>query len=99
VFRNLLLLFSVFTMSWVLRRLFNPPSRTARPGQRPQAQPRPSTVKQATGKMVRDRFCNTFIPESGALTAQLGGEQYFFCSEGCRSGFMAQHEAQQSNAS
>jgi len=81
-------LVSIFTMSWVIRRIFAPAAR--RP---PQPGPQP------TGKMVRDRFCNTFIPEADALTAQLEGEQHFFCSEACRSGFLAQRDAQRSAVS
>lgn len=92
MFRSLLLLVSIFTMSWVIRRIFAPAAR------RPQ-QPGPQPGPQPTGKMVRDRFCNTFIPESDALTAQLGGEQHFFCSEACRSGFLAQQETQRSAVS
>jgi len=43
--------------------------------------------------MVRDRVCNTFIPESKALRLQIGGEEHFFCSEACRDRFLTSRGA------
>jgi YHS domain-containing protein len=43
----------------------------------------------ASGTMVRDRVCNTFLPRERALTTRLGSEEFFFCSEGCRDSFLA----------
>jgi hypothetical protein len=41
------------------------------------------------GRMVRDRVCNTFIPEEKALRLQDGTGEHFFCSEACRDRFLA----------
>lgn len=42
------------------------------------------------GAMVRDRVCETFVPRSQALRLRREGEEHFFCSEGCRSRFLAE---------
>jgi hypothetical protein len=34
--------------------------------------------------MVRDRICNTFLPQERALRAAVGGREEYFCSEACR---------------
>jgi YHS domain-containing protein len=41
------------------------------------------------GTMVRDRVCNTFLPRSRALSAHVGQEEHFFCSERCKQKFLA----------
>ena len=43
----------------------------------------------AGGTLVRDRVCNKFLPRSRALSAEVGGEQFFFCSDGCRRQFLS----------
>ena len=40
------------------------------------------------GPMVRDRICNTFVPEETALTLQRDGSLHFFCSTRCRDRFL-----------
>jgi YHS domain-containing protein len=42
--------------------------------------------------MVRDRVCNTFLPQSRALELEVGGERHYFCSESCRDRFLAELE-------
>jgi YHS domain-containing protein len=42
------------------------------------------------GQMVRDPVCGVYIPEQGALIERRGDETYYFCSEACRSSFLAQ---------
>jgi YHS domain-containing protein len=58
----------------VLRRAGGPGSTTGEP-------PRER-------RMVRDRMCNTFVPEVRALTARQGAQTHFFCSEACRRAFL-----------
>jgi len=38
--------------------------------------------------MVRDKVCDTFLPRSRALVVHRDGEDWFFCSEACRSTFL-----------
>ncbi len=33
--------------------------------------------------LVKDPVCQTFIPRQEALKLTKGGQEYFFCSEGC----------------
>ena len=40
------------------------------------------------GVMVRDRVCNTFLPQTSALAERVGGETHYFCSESCRLRFL-----------
>jgi hypothetical protein len=44
----------------------------------------PGPAPQSGGDLVRDRVCNTFVPRSRALSAQVAGEAQHFCSAGCR---------------
>jgi YHS domain-containing protein len=77
--RRLFWLFGLL-LSWlVIRRIVLGSRRAdARPGS-----------PRFEGAMVRDRVCETFLPRSGALRLVQGGEEHFFCSEGCRSRFLA----------
>ena len=53
--------------------------------------PRPGrTVRSArrAGRMVRDRVCETFIPETSALRLEKGGEVHYFCSSACRDRYL-----------
>ena len=34
--------------------------------------------------LVRDPVCNTYIPRDQAVTAAVGGEMRYYCSEACR---------------
>jgi len=65
----------------VLRMVF----RTAAAFLRPRAAPAPSRPRtnRATD-LVRDRVCNTFLPQDRALRATVAGKPEFFCSEACR---------------
>jgi YHS domain-containing protein len=38
--------------------------------------------------LVQDPVCRTFIPRKDALKAEKDGQEYFFCSEGCRKRFL-----------
>ncbi|HZI93671.1 MAG TPA: hypothetical protein VFE84_05480 [Patescibacteria group bacterium] len=42
-----------------------------------------------TGELVRDRVCNTFLPRERAIGLTRSGETHFFCSEDCRTRFIA----------
>jgi YHS domain-containing protein len=39
--------------------------------------------------MVRDRVCETFIPEKSALRLEEGGKIHYFCSSTCRDDYLA----------
>lgn len=45
--------------------------------------------RQVAGPMVRDRVCNTFLPQSRAVVLVRDGKEHFFCSEDCRDKYVA----------
>ena len=55
---------------------------TARRRTRPSREP-------ATGRMVRDRMCQTFLPEADALRLEQSGQIHYFCSATCRELFLS----------
>ena len=58
-------------------RLLKPPLSNPPPGGRVEAE-----------ELVQDPVCKTFIPRRDALTARKEGQDYYFCSEGCRKRFL-----------
>ena len=40
--------------------------------------------------MAKDPICQMDVDESAALKAERGGQTYYFCSEHCRSKFLAE---------
>jgi len=80
VIRRILWLFVVF-LGWLLLR-----RATARPSPAPGTR---AVGPRDEGSMVRDRVCETFVPRASALLLLHDGQEHFFCSEGCRSRFLA----------
>ena len=78
--RRLLWLF-LLVLGWLLLR--RTVARPAPPRRRAGEAPRDE------GSMVRDRVCETFVPRSRAILVLHGGQEHFFCSEGCRTRFLA----------
>jgi len=37
--------------------------------------------------MVQDPVCRTYVPKSSAVSADVGGQTYFFCSRQCAQSF------------
>jgi len=44
--------------------------------------------QKASGKMVHDKICNTYLPIEDAIKEIHNGNEYFFCSETCRQKFL-----------
>lgn len=76
--RLLVIVVALLGMVWFLRRL----GRQEASGRR---RVRPA---RATGQMVRDRVCQTFLPREMALTLVRDGDTHYFCSEDCRERFL-----------
>ena len=49
----------------------------------------------ATGEMVKDPVCGTFVPADSPIRARLGDKVYVFCSYECRDAFVKRLEATQ----
>ncbi len=73
--RLLVWLLLILGVFWLLKRL----GRGARAHQ----------PARAVGRMVRDRVCQTFLPEERALRLEAAGAIHYFCSAACRDRFLA----------
>ena len=82
--RQILGLLALIGLAWAVRRLFGERRRPVPPGAKR------SVPASRDGVMVRDRICNTFLPESSALKASVDGQEHFFCSERCRQRFLTE---------
>lgn len=51
---------------------------------------RPQTPKQASGLMVKDEVCNTYLPKEDTVKEVHEGKEYYFCSTSCRQKFLEQ---------
>ena len=58
-------------------------------GRPPGARPRPPALG---GTMVKDEYCNMYLPREESIREVRGGKEYFFCSRECRDGFMKKTE-------
>ena len=79
--RRLVMVLGLLSLAWMVGRMFS----SRKPAARPRASP-----PRSEAQMVRDRVCNTFVPRSRALVAEVGGERHFFCSERCRREFLGE---------
>ena len=61
------------------------------PSARPGPPPSPAPGERVGGALKRDPQCGTYIPESRAIRASLGGQTQFFCSAACRDAYQAAH--------
>ena len=48
------------------------------------SRPARATTPSAPEELVRDRVCNTFVPRSRAVLAEVAGHEELFCSPACR---------------
>ena len=46
----------------------------------------------ASGEMVRDPICGTYVPKNGDIRVRQGDQVYCFCSYECRDKFLKQLE-------
>lgn len=79
--RLLVLVLAAIGAWWLMRRLSNSVAAADAT--------RRSVVPRFEGAMVRDRICRTFLPKHRALTVREGDEEHFFCSDACRSAYLA----------
>ena len=59
-------------------------------GRPPAERQRPRTLG---GTMVKDEFCDTYLPRDEAIREVRDGKEYFFCSRECRDGFAKKTDA------
>lgn len=54
--------------------------------------------RDSGAQLVRDRVCNTFIPRTRAIECEIAGQTHFFCSQECRTRFLAEPSDRGGNA-
>jgi YHS domain-containing protein len=48
----------------------------------------PRSQKKASGIMVKDDICNTYLPKEDSIKEISEGKEYHFCSQECRKKFL-----------
>jgi YHS domain-containing protein len=76
--RILIILALFLVLYYMLRGLFRPrvPGRDTK-------RPHPDAGWGENSELVKDPYCQTFVPVETALQAKIGGKELFFCSEDC----------------
>jgi YHS domain-containing protein len=87
--RRLLWLVVLAAILYVVRSLRGSSRRRRR------ASPRHESAG-SSGRMVRDRVCNTFVPDGRALVVAEEGTTHYFCSEECRAVYLQSRAARAS---
>jgi uncharacterized protein len=49
---------------------------------------RAGTTPPTSGAMVKDEYCDTYIPREEAIREVIDGREYFFCSRECRKRYL-----------
>lgn len=73
--RYLLILLFIYLLYRLVRTLF----ALVFPGMKRQAH----LPREEAGELVKDPTCNTYVPKRDALSAEVGGQQLYFCSFKC----------------
>jgi YHS domain-containing protein len=47
-------------------------------------------VTKGQNQMVQDPMCHVYVPRGSAVSEQIGGQTYFFCSRNCAQEFQKQ---------
>jgi uncharacterized protein len=75
----LFVLYAIFAVVRFIQSIGKPPAERSR-------------TPALRGTMVKDEYCNTYLPREEAIREVRGGKEYFFCSRECRDGFMKKAE-------
>jgi YHS domain-containing protein len=78
IFRIILYGFLIYLV-YLLYRFFKALSRVKK------TQSNPSRHQ---GLMVKDEYCNTYLPKEDAIKEVIEGKEYYFCSKECRQKFI-----------
>jgi YHS domain-containing protein len=86
VIRTLVYVFYVVFWLMVVRVVLRAIARLFGGGGRPATAGRPGgrSAARPAEDLVRDRVCNTHVPRSRALVANIDGHEEYFCSPACR---------------
>ena len=50
----------------------------------------PEQALPGKGEMLQDPVCRTYVPREHAVSASIGGQTYYFCSQDCAQTFRKQ---------
>ena len=84
-------LFRLLFIAFVLYVIFAAVRFIQAIGRSPGERRRPPTLG---GTMVKDEYCDMYLPREEAICEVRGGKQYFFCSRECRDGFAKRTKAE-----
>jgi uncharacterized protein len=87
-------IFRLFFIALVLYVIFAAVRFIQAIGKPPGERQRPRTLG---GTMVKDEFCDTYLPREEAIREVRGGKEHFFCSPECRDGFAKKAEAEETS--
>jgi YHS domain-containing protein len=91
ILRLLIWIVIFFGLSWLLRRMLGGGGRRPVPPVGGRHDRSGTVPPRSGGRMVRDLVCDTYLPEDRALVHRdAEGASHFFCSEACRSRFLAE---------
>jgi YHS domain-containing protein len=82
-FRFVFILLAAAVISLFLRLLLSPRRTSRRSAGRP----------QASGIMVKDETCNTYLSREDAIVEKVEGKDYYFCSPDCRRKFLERRKS------
>jgi uncharacterized protein len=82
-FRLVFYLLVAYIIYLVLRLLLSPRRQTRLDKNRP----------RSSGLMVKDEWCNTYLPKEEAILEKADGKEYYFCSQECRKKFLARKKS------
>ncbi len=87
--RILIILGLFVLLFYMLRGLFRP--RGVR--RSPQGSRSGVGGRRSGTELVRDPYCDTYIPVDTAFRARMGGRDHFFCSEECMNHYLQEEES------
>ncbi len=85
MYRIILILLLLITLYFLLRRAIREFKGQGRVG----------SLLLNKNQMVQDPVCRVFVPRGSAVTEDIGGQIYFFCSRSCAQTFQKQLAGQQ----
>ena len=91
--KRLLLFGFIATILFMVRRILRRASLQDRAGSAGRG-----TAPTYGGKLVRDRVCNTYVPEATALSLSETGLVHYFCSHECRQRYLDDSNGSSSSA-
>lgn len=77
IMRQFIILILLLLIVYIVRKSFS----------RPPSDKEINLKEQMGEKMVKDPFCNLYIPEASAVKKIIRGETHFFCSNECAEKF------------